>query len=137
MQNDSLLFDENSSVGQIDEYKESLIGGLMDNDTSSSNEESLLSDDTMSFVELNNDVMSEQEIEARRKFFSNPKNQAEILLNNYLKGQTILVNHSQRRALYAQFLRNAKKGKYKKIFAEYIDGVSKEKADERFSKLNG
>jgi hypothetical protein len=33
MQNDSLLFDENSSVGQIDEYKESLIGGLMDNDT--------------------------------------------------------------------------------------------------------
>lgn len=137
MQNDSLLFDENSSVDQIDEYKDSLIGGLMNNDTQGSNEESLIGDDAMSFVELNNDVMSEKEIEARRKYFSNPKNQAEILLNNYIKGQPILVNNNQRRALYSQFLRNAKKGKYKKIFAEYIDGVSKEKADENFSKLNG
>ena len=108
-------------------------------DTSSETQEGSLlsSDDTMSFVELNNDVMSEHEIELRRKFFSNPKNQAQILLDNYIKNQTILVNHSQRRKIYAEFLRNAKKGKYKRIFSEYINGMSKEDSQKKFSKLNG
>ena len=108
-------------------------------DTQSETQEGSLlsSDDTMSFVELNNDVMSEHEIELRKKFFSNPKNQAQILLDNYIKNQTILVNHSQRRKIYAEFLRNAKKGKYKRIFSEYINGVSKEESQKNFSKLNG
>lgn len=108
-------------------------------DSSSETQEGSLlsSDDTMSFVELNNDVMSEHEIELRRKFFSNPKNQAQILLNNYIKNQTILVNHSQRRKIYSEFLRNAKKGKYKIIFSEYINGISKEESQKNFSKLNG
>lgn len=97
----------------------------------------LSSDDTMSFVELNNDVMSEHEIELRKKFFSNPKNQAQILLDNYIKNQTILVNHRQRRKIYAEFLRNAKKGKYKRIFSDYINGMSKEDSQKKFSKLNG
>lgn len=105
---------------------------------SETQEESLLSsDDTMSFVELNNDVMSEHEIELRKKFFSNPKNQAQILLDNYIKNQTILVNHRQRRKIYAEFLRNAKKGKYKRIFSDYINGMSKEDSQKKFSKLNG
>ena len=108
-------------------------------DTQSETQEGSLlsSDDTMSFVELNNDVMSEHEIELRKKFFSNPKNQAQILLDNYIKNQTILVNHSQRRKIYAEFLRNAKKGKYKIIFSEYINGISKEESQKNFSKLNG
>ena len=106
--------------------------------SSETQEVSLLSsDDTMSFVELNNDVMSEHEIELRRKYFSDPKNQAQILLDNYIKNQTILVNHSQRRKIYAEFLRNAKKGKYKRIFSEYINGMSKEESQKKFSKLNG
>lgn len=106
--------------------------------SSETQEVSLLSsDDTMSFVELNNDVMSEHEIELRRKYFSDPKNQAQILLDNYIKNQTILVNHSQRRKIYAEFLRNAKKGKYKRIFSEYINGISKEESQKKFSKLNG
>lgn len=106
--------------------------------SSETQEVSLLSsDDTMSFVELNNDVMSEHEIELRRKYFSDPKNQAQILLDNYIKNQTILVNHSQRRKIYAEFLRNAKKGKYKRIFSEYINGISKEESQKNFSKLNG
>ena len=108
-------------------------------DTQSETQEGSLlsSDDTMSFVELNNDVMSEHEIEIRKKFFSDPKNQAQILLDNYIKNQTILVNHRQRRKIYAEFLRNAKKGKYKRIFSEYINGVSKEESQKNFSKLNG
>ena len=106
--------------------------------SSETQEDSLLSsEDTMSFAELNNDVMSEHEIELRRKFFSDPKNQAQILLDNYIKNQTVLVNHSQRRRIYAEFLRNAKKGKYKRIFDEYINGVSKEESQKNFSKLNG
>ena len=106
--------------------------------SSETQEVSLLSsDDTMSFVELNNDVMSEHEIELRRKYFSDPKNQAQILLDDYIKNQTILVNHSQRRKIYAEFLRNAKKGKYKRIFSEYINGISKEESQKNFSKLNG
>ena len=108
-------------------------------DTQSETQEGSLlsSDDTMSFVELNNDVMSEHEIELRKKFFSNPKNQAQILLDNYIKNQTILVNHRQRRKIYAEFLRNAKKGKYKRIFSDYINGVSKEDSQKKFAKLNG
>ena len=108
-------------------------------DTQSETQEGSLlsSDDTMSFVELNNDVMSEHEIELRKKFFSNPKNQAQILLDDYIKSQTILVNHRQRRKIYAEFLRNAKKGKYKRIFSDYINGMSKEDSQKKFSKLNG
>ena len=108
-------------------------------DTQSETQEGSLlsSDDTMSFVELNNDVMSEHEIELRKNFFSNPKNQAQILLDNYIKNQTILVNHRQRRKIYAEFLRNAKKGKYKRIFSDYINGMSKEDSQKKFSKLNG
>ena len=108
-------------------------------DTQSETQEGSLlsSDDTMSFVELNNDVMSEHEIEDRKKFFSDPKNQAQILLDNYIKNQTILVNHRQRRKIYAEFLRNAKKGKYKRIFSDYINGMSKEDSQKKFSKLNG
>ena len=119
---ESLLSDHENSIDTQSETQE---GSL------------LSSDDTMSFVELNNDVMSEHEIELRKKFFSNPKNQAQILLDNYIKNQTILVNHRQRRKIYAEFLRNAKKGKYKRIFSEYINGVSKEESQKNFSKLNG
>ena len=119
---ESLLSEHENSLGTSSETQE---GSL------------LSSDDTMSFVELNNDVMSEHEIELRRKFFSDPKNQAQILLDNYIKNQTILVNHSQRRKIYAEFLRNAKKGKYKRIFSEYINGMSKEDSQKKFSKLNG
>ena len=119
---ESLLNDYENSLGTSSETQEVSL---------------LSSDDTMSFVELNNDVMSEHEIELRRKYFSDPKNQAQILLDNYIKNQTILVNHSQRRKIYAEFLRNAKKGKYKRIFSEYINGMSKEESQKNFSKLNG
>ena len=119
---ESLLVDHENSINTSSETQE---GSL------------LSSDDTMSFVELNNDAMSEHEIEIRRKFFSDPKNQAQILLDNYIKNQTILINHSQRRKIYAEFLRNAKKGKYKRIFSDYINGISKEESQKNFSKLNG
>jgi len=92
--------------------------------------------DNMSFVEINNDVMSEDDIEYRKKYFSDPKNQAEILLQNYIKSQDILVNRQRRREIYKEFYRNAKKGKYKKLFSEQIYGISQEESKKNFKKLN-
>ena len=139
MQNNNSLLDQVGSDlenGGFDSLLSDHVHSLCS--ASETQEDSLLSsEDTMSFAELNNDVMSEHEIELRRKFFSDPKNQAQILLDNYIKNQTVLVNHSQRRRIYAEFLRNAKKGKYKRIFDEYINGVSKEESQKNFSKLNG
>ena len=134
MQNESLLNLVDINVDQ------NMVDSLLD--TSSDNiqepqEESLLSSDSLSFVELNNDIMSEHEIYLRKKFFSDPKNQAKILLDNYIKSQTILVNHKQRRKVYSEFLRNAKKGKYKGMFSEYINGISKDESQKKFSNLNG
>ena len=139
MQNNNSLLDQVGSDLENGGF-ESLLSDHVNSlgTASEAQEDSLLSsEDTMSFAELNNDVMSEHEIELRRKFFSDPKNQAQILLDNYIKNQTVLVNHRQRRRIYAEFLRNAKKGKYKRIFDEYINGVSKEESQKNFSKLNG
>ena len=139
MQNNNSLLDQVGSDlenGGFDSLLSDHVNSLCA--ASETQEDSLLSsEDTMSFAELNNAVMSEHEIELRRKFFSDPKNQAQILLDNYIKNQTVLVNHRQRRRIYAEFLRNAKKGKYKRIFDEYINGVSKEESQKNFSKLNG
>ena len=139
MQNNNSLLDQVGSDlenGGFDSLLSDHVNSLCA--ASETQEDSLLSsEDTMSFAELNNDVMSEHEIELRRKFFSDPKNQAQILLDNYIKNQTVLVNHSQRRRIYAEVLRNAKKGKYKRIFADYINGGSKEDSQKKFAKLNG
>ena len=139
MQNNNSLLDQVGSDLENGGF-ESLLSDRVNSlcTASETQEDSLLSsEDTMSFAELNNDVMSEHEIELRRKFFSDPKNQAQILLDNYIKNQTVLVNHSKRRRIYAEFLRNAKKGKYKRIFSDYINGVSKEDSQKKFAKLNG
>ena len=139
MQNNNSLLDQVGSDLENGGFESLLSDHVNSLDTASeAQEDSLLSsEDTMSFAELNNDVMSEHEIELRRKFFSDPKNQAQILLDNYIKNHTVLVNHSQRRRIYAEFLRNAKKGKYKRIFSDYINGVSKEDSQKKFAKLNG
>lgn len=137
MENDKLnsLLDE-EQVENVNENIESSLneGSLLDCERTA--ETSLLDDSDMSVVELNNDVMSDAEINARKKYFSNPENQAKILLNNYIKSQTILVNRYQRRKLYKEFLHNAKLGKYRKIFNEQIYGISKEESQKNFAKLN-
>ena len=134
----SLLNQENEQTSLLDnneEQENSLLGG--DNVQTSQDGGSLLSaDDNMSFVDLNNDALSEAQIEARKKYFSDPKVQAEILLQNYIKSSPILVNHQQRRAIYRQYYKDAKKGKFKKLFYESIYGISKDEAQGKISKLN-
>jgi hypothetical protein len=80
---------------------------------------------------------AEFELDERKKFFSNPENQADILLMNYVNSSQILVNHNERRRLRREFLKNAKKGAYKKIFNEQIYGINKEESQAHFNKLNG
>jgi len=120
--NETSLLDSNENLfDTIDENGGSLIGSVAD---------------TASFVEINNDVMSEEEIEIRKRFFMDPKNQADILFENYVREQPIKLNRQQKRNAYSQFLKNAKKGFYKSVFSELIYGISKEKSEKDFGKLN-
>lgn len=66
--------------------------------------------------------------------FPTPEEQAEILLQNYINSSEIYVNGRDRRKLKREFIRNAKKGKYNRIF-----GITKMTLDESrkcFSDLN-
>lgn len=116
------LIDSNEGLfGNTEENGGSLLGSVAD---------------TASFVEINNDVMSEEEIEIRKRFFMDPKNQADILFENYVREHPIKLNRQQKRKAYSQFLKNAKNGLYKKVFSEQIYGISKEKSEKDFGKLN-
>jgi hypothetical protein len=66
--------------------------------------------------------------------FPTPEEQAEILLQNYVNSSEIYINGRERRKLKREFLRNAKKGKYKKIFG--ISSISLEESRKHFSDLN-
>ena len=143
MQADSLLNNDESllSRNNPDSFAGSLVESLMDEsnnqiDPSDETPTLLGADDNMTFAEINNDALTESQIAERKKFFLNPKNQAEILLQNYVRSQPILVNHRQRKAIYAQYLRDAKKGKYNRLFHDTIYGISKDESAEKLAKLN-
>jgi hypothetical protein len=129
---DSLLNQEESLIGGGSLLNESEYGVPQE----SSSPTLLGADDNMTFAELNNDALTEAQIEERKKYFLNPKNQAEILLQNYIRNSQILVNHKQRRAIYASYLRDAKKGKFNKLFHDTIYGISKDESAEKIAKLN-
>ena len=100
---------------------------LLDDNTTQEEQTSLL-DGTVETVEstealdtqedfvIGDEINNAYELEKKKKYFMDPKNQAQILLTNYVNSQEVLVNHAQRRKLYAEFYKNAKKGKYRKIF---------------------
>lgn len=69
-----------------------------------------------------------------QNIFPSPEEQADILLQNYVNSSEIYINGRDRRKLKREFLRNAKKGKYKKIFG--ITSVSLEESRKRFAELN-
>lgn len=66
--------------------------------------------------------------------FPTPEEQAEIMLQNYVNSSEIYINGREKRKLRREFLRNAKKGKYKRIFG--ISNISLEESRKRFSELN-
>lgn len=77
------------------------------------------------------------ELEVRKKYFMNPEVQANILLENYIRSSKYVIDGKTKRKLKREFLRNAQKGRYRKLFNEQIYGISKEDSIKNFQKLNG
>lgn len=67
--------------------------------------------------------------------YPTPEEQAEILLQNYVNSSNVYINGRDRRKMKRELLRNAKKGKYKRVFG--INNMSIEESQQRFSELNG
>ena len=85
-------------------------------------------DDLDSRMSVSNLPLSEEpeseldDLEQRKKFFLDPKNQAEILITNYiLSNPNIVMTGREMRNLKRTFLARAKKGKYRKIFLEVAE----------------
>lgn len=104
-----------------DEQKESLIDKNINKSTP------MASDEEIAAIEF----------EAKKRFLMNPANQANIILKNYCESSDVHISRGKRRELHREFLRNAKKGKYKKMFTEELYGVPLERAQQELSKLNG
>ena len=138
IQRESLLNDED----------ETLLGGgsaisEVSADTAGS-EESLIDNDFMTSPVLDIDINAiegerrNEIISGRTKFFMNPVNQAEILYQNYMMSHPgIIMTGKQKRNLKREFLKNAKKGKYGKMFTNVIYGIPNEKSQKNFERLNG
>ena len=77
----------------------------------------------VSILPLSKEYESElDDLEHRKKFFLDPKNQAEILFTNYiLANPNIVMTGREMRNLKRTFLARAKKGKYRKIFLEVAE----------------
>ena len=122
-------------------------------------EESLLEDDTLlgegeSLIEpdaLDSDTSTptvdvneilrkkkfEEEQAARIAYFKDPENQAEIVLQNYLMNhKDFYPTGKQKRMLKRQFIHEAKKGRYKRLFAEELTERTYEEAMQHFQNLN-
>ena len=80
----------------------------------------------------------EEIVEERKVFFLNPENQAEILLQNYIMSNPgMYLTGKQKRNLKREFLRNAKKGKYNKMFEKQAYNIPSEETLKAFQNLNG
>lgn len=87
--------------------------------------------------EVTDEQKRDAEIAERRKFFMNPENQAELLMQNYLMSNPgIILTGKQRRALRREFLKNAKKGRYRRLFEKQANNLPSEETKETFQNLN-
>lgn len=76
-------------------------------------------------------------VEDRKRFFTNPVNQAEILFQNYtMSHPDMILSGKQKRNLRREFLKNAKKGKYAKMFEKIIYDIPTDETKETFQNLN-
>lgn len=133
---------------EVLDYTKSLLDSVQESllaESSEENNSESLVGDTSSPTVVEADVESEtekqaKELERRKEFYSKPDHQATVLLNNYLMShKNFYPTGHQKRMMYREFLRKAKKGAYKKIFNELIYGISIEdskKAADAIKKLN-
>lgn len=66
--------------------------------------------------------------------YPTPEEQAEILLQNYINSSQVYINGRDRRKMKRELLRNAKKGKYKRVFG--ITSMTLDESKQHFSDLN-
>jgi hypothetical protein len=66
--------------------------------------------------------------------YPTPEEQAEILLQNYVNSSNVYINGRERRKMKRELLRNAKKGKYKRVFG--ITSMTLDESKQHFSDLN-
>lgn len=112
---DSLL-SENNEETKENSMVESLLGSVEEQ-----NNESLLDNDLESSFPAQITLTPEEEKQRRREYFLKPEVQAEILLDNYLRNRGYIVSGKEKRALRREFLRDIKKGKYRKLFLDLIN----------------
>ena len=75
-------------------------------------------------LEVTDEDKKASAIDARMKFFMNPNTQAEILMQNYLMSHPeMILTGQQKRSLRREFLKNAKKGKYRSIFEKQANNI--------------
>lgn len=109
----------NNTVQEDLETPVTLLGGMDDN------------------LEVSDEEKRAAEIAERRKFFMNPENQAELLMQNYLMSNPgIILTGKQKRALRREFLKNAKKGKYRRLFEKQVNNLPSEETKATFQNLN-
>ena len=116
---------------------ESLLGGeqetMIDSD--------ILDSDTSTPTVDVNDILRKKKFEeeqaARIAYFKDPENQAEIVLQNYLMNhKDFYPTGHQKRMLKRQFIREAKKGRYKRLFADQLKEWTYEEVSQNFKTLN-
>lgn len=113
----SLLNDEKSPLDSLVEQYQSNENIM---------EESLLDQENISIDSAYSELDPEEEKRRRRAYFLNPEVQAEIVLDNYLRNRGYVVSGKERRKLRREFLRDAKKGKFRKMFLDIIKDAEKE-----------
>lgn len=125
-----------SLLDEGNEQEISLLGE--DNDTSTPTPTLLDDESTMTDSDAfdKDKAQALADYEARKKYFLNPEVQAEIILDNYLRNRNYVVSGKEKRNLKREFLRNAKKGKYKKMFTQLINESMESTDQEKIQKLN-
>jgi hypothetical protein len=77
-----------------------------------------------------------REKEEYLKKVSNPEMQAQVIADNYIKSSEIFLNSRERKRIYKECLRNAKKGKYKAYFIPESIAKREERERIKLAKLN-
>ena len=72
----------------------------------------------------------------REKYFMDPNVQAQIMYENYINHTNRILDGTEKRRLRREFLKNAKKGKYKKIFYNELHGIVPKSKQKAFESLN-
>jgi len=127
---------------ETDETNDSLLG-FDDNDTHT--DTVIVTDQqdrTISgTVDFNKEIeLKKQEIakrqELEKKLRNTPEFKASVVFQNYVKAAGRPMSGKEKRALKRECLRNAKKGKYDKLFDEEAIKKAEERRKAKFDKLN-